>query len=1221
MAAAWLLPNGLPLGVVLLGVVFGGLYALTALGLVLVFRSARVINFAQAEIGGLAAAVAVVAVAGWGWPYEVALPLGLVVAVATGWLIEVTVVRRLFDAPRLILTVATLGVAQVLGAAQIALPTFFGDLRPFTSFTTPLEVTRRVGPIVFTGDQVMVVLAVPLVLAGLAWFFGRSDLGVVVRAAADSNDRAQLLGIPIRRLSAVSWMLAAGLSGLAAVLAAPVVGGGGVGHAAGIHVLLAPLAAAAVARMEHMAVAAGAAVAIGVFEQAVFWSYPRSSTVDVALLALILLGLLVQRRGQSRSGASALATSAAVKEVRRVPDELQRLWEVRAGRTVLGVAVVVATVGMPLILDVSGLTFVAQTAIFGIVAASLVVLAGWAGQISLGQFAFAGIGGAVTASLLVHTRLDLFAALLVAAVAGGLVAVAVGVPALRIPGLFFAVTTLALAVAVSTYLLSPTNFEMLTPPRVARPVLLERFPLDSPLAFCYFCLAALVLAVSLAWNFRRSRAGRVQVAVRDNERNAAAYSISPSRTRLAAFFFAGAMAGVAGGIQIVSLRSLPAAAFSPETSVQLFSMVVIGGLGSLTGALLGAVYVQSAFYFLHGAAQLLATGGGLLLLLLVAPGGLGSIVFGARDRLLGVAASRHGGPVPGTSDVSTSTAAPAGGDGGAADSDPTAGTVLLRCDDVEAAYGTAPVLFGVTVDVVDGEILALVGTNGAGKSSLLRVVSGLLRASSGRVTFDGQDIAALDPVERVRRGLVVVPGGQGVFPSLTVAENLRAASWSARHDRVFLERATEEALSLFPILRRRRHETAESLSGGEQRMLAIAQALFCRPRLLMIDELSLGLSPIEVERLLVVLRRLAAGGTTVVVVEQSLNVATALAGRAVFMERGRVCFVGPPADLVDRTDLARSVFLPARPTRLPAAHTGRSDQPRTVALEVTGISKRYGGIAAVREVTLTARRGEILGVIGGNGAGKTSLFDVVSGFQTADAGVVKLMGVDVTRLGPAMRAKAGLGRLFQDARLFPSLTVWETIAVALERHVEVRDPFACALRLGAVVESEERVARRVDELIGHLGLDRYRDVFISELSTGTRRIVELAGALAHDPSVLLLDEPSSGIAQRESEALADLLHQLRHQTGTTFVVIEHDVPFIASLADRLVCMHLGQVISWGPPRDVLADPRVVASYLGDDEVAIRRSGRHGHNGRAGRRIEPPAIARPPLTAAPRTTKE
>jgi branched-chain amino acid transport system ATP-binding protein len=164
------------------------------------------------------------------------------------------------------------------------------------------------------------------------------------------------------------------------------------------------------------------------------------------------------------------------------------------------------------------------------------------------------------------------------------------------------------------------------------------------------------------------------------------------------------------------------------------------------------------------------------------------------------------------------------------------------------------------------------------------------------------------------------------------------------------------------------------------------------------------------------------------------------------------------------------------------------------------------------------------------------------------------------------------------------------------------------LRTGPVRDSEAAAADAVRGLIERMGLDRYKDAFVSELSTGTRRVVELACVLAHDPSVLLLDEPTSGIAQRESEALGRLLLELRDQTGATFLIIEHDVPLVASIADRLVCLHLGRVIAEGRPRDVLQSPEVVAAYLGEDAAAIARSGRTRPTRRRTARRRAPLVA-------------
>jgi branched-chain amino acid transport system ATP-binding protein len=273
--------------------------------------------------------------------------------------------------------------------------------------------------------------------------------------------------------------------------------------------------------------------------------------------------------------------------------------------------------------------------------------------------------------------------------------------------------------------------------------------------------------------------------------------------------------------------------------------------------------------------------------------------------------------------------------------------------------------------------------------------------------------------------------------------------------------------------------------------------------------------------------------------------------------------------------------------------TGRRAQPLAdaqVVLELDGVVKRFGGIGAVDRVSFELREGEILGLIGPNGAGKTTVFDLISGFLAPDAGHITFRGNDVTAWSPDRRARAGLGRSFQDARLFASLSVAENIAVALERHLEVRDPLAEALGLPEVAESEIEVAWSVHELIELLGLDAYRNKFVSELSTGSRRIVDLAMAMAHEPSVLILDEPSSGIAQRETEALGPLLLRIQREVGCSLLVIEHDMPLVTSIADRIAALEFGRVVTVGPPAEVVNHPEVIASYLGADPAAISRSG-------------------------------
>jgi ABC-type branched-subunit amino acid transport system ATPase component len=234
---------------------------------------------------------------------------------------------------------------------------------------------------------------------------------------------------------------------------------------------------------------------------------------------------------------------------------------------------------------------------------------------------------------------------------------------------------------------------------------------------------------------------------------------------------------------------------------------------------------------------------------------------------------------------------------------------LLQVRRLDYSYGPVQVLFDVELDVREGEVLALLGTNGAGKSTLLRAISGLGYPDRGEVRLAGATITFADSEERVKRGIVQVAGGKGVFPTLTVAENLTAGAYTYIWDRGRVQRRAEEVLELFPVLQERTAQLAGSLSGGERQMLAICKGLMLEPRLLLLDELTMGLAPVVVQKILPTIEQLKAQGMTIVIVEQSVNIALTLADRAVFMEKGRVRFEGPAAELLERDDLVRAVFL------------------------------------------------------------------------------------------------------------------------------------------------------------------------------------------------------------------------------------------------------------------------------------------------------------------------
>ena len=249
---------------------------------------------------------------------------------------------------------------------------------------------------------------------------------------------------------------------------------------------------------------------------------------------------------------------------------------------------------------------------------------------------------------------------------------------------------------------------------------------------------------------------------------------------------------------------------------------------------------------------------------------------------------------------------------------------------------------------------------------------------------------------------------------------------------------------------------------------------------------------------------------------------------------------------------------------------------------------KFGGLVAIDDLSFDAKNNQITSIIGPNGAGKTTLMNAVSGFVPSD-GEIMLHGKSIHESASHVRARNGVGRAFQNAKLFGSLTARETIMTALEaRERSLLLPSMLGIPPSPFVERRKRV--EAEEIIHYLGLGRYADQLISELSTGTRRIVELGALIALDTQLMLLDEPTAGVAQKETEAFGPLIHAIRAELGSSILLIEHDMPMVMSISDRIYCLESGSVIAEGSPDEVRNDPGVIASYLGTDERAIQRSG-------------------------------
>jgi branched-chain amino acid transport system permease protein len=645
LLAAWplsaaLLPHGAPVGVVLTGVVLGTANGLLAIGLILIYRTNRIVNFAYGSLGSVAGLFGVELYLHSRWNYFLAMGVGVALGLVLGGIVELLVIRRFARSSRLVLTVATIGLAQVLGGMELLLPELFhAHGGPLGGFSSPINLQVKVDPVILKGSHILIVAVVPLVIATLAWFLGRTDAGIAMRASAENLDRARLLGIPVARLSTLVWIVGGGLSALTFVLKAPIAGAVPSGLA-GPGLLLPALAAAVLARMESLPVAFFAAAGLGALEQLVLWNGNVPSAADLVFLVVILGGLLVRRDRLGRlSDASSSWIDTAV--ARPIPTELRRLPEVRIARGVLYGLLAVAAVAAPFVYGPSTTTLLSLTLVWAMVGVSLVVLTGWGGHISLGQFAIVGTGAVTAGNLVTKLHTDLFVALLVSGIVGGVVALLVGLPALRIRGLFLAVTTLAFAVALDSYFLNPTYFHNYIPESLIRPDLWQRFPLERARTMYFLCLSFLVVFVFLARGVRRARAGRVLIAARDNRRAAEAASIPTTGVILSGFVFSGMLAGIAGGLHVIVLHGVRVGSYQPVQSLEVFSMAVIGGLGSVGGVLLG-VFSLRALQQVSAQYRLLITGTSLLAVLLVLPGGLGQAAFAVRDRFLRLVAQRRG---------------------------------------------------------------------------------------------------------------------------------------------------------------------------------------------------------------------------------------------------------------------------------------------------------------------------------------------------------------------------------------------------------------------------------------------------------------------------------------------------------------------------------------------------------------------------------------------------
>jgi branched-chain amino acid transport system permease protein len=654
--------RGTPAAILFIGLIYGLLIAMSSVGVVLVYRTLRVVNFAQTAMGVLAIVFVNLAVQFTRMPFLAAFAVGIVLSAVMGLLTGIFTLR-FFNSSRLFLTVVTIVGAQVfvqlitwvlrwpifppINKRPLAAPTpeEFKRLLPFPGFHFGVGSF----PLKFGFTEVFGLEVAILTLAAIGVFFRYTRAGVAVRGMAENPERASLLGIGVAKLSVIVWTITGALAGVTAILIGLVSGAtGGTTPQEAFNVLLPIFAAAVIGRMTKLPTTIYAAVLIGIAQRAWDFSYSNNSELfNVWLFGALAIALVVQRRYIGRSEAGTGLSWSGTDEPRPIPKELSGITSIRLTRLVLISVAIVALVAFPFIAPTGRTVLAGVIFVNAIAVLSLVVLTGWAGQVSLGQFAFVAVGAVVGGALTSRAGIPFWFALPLGAAITGALAFVVGLPALRVRGLFLLATTFAFAVMVQSVLFNESVFGWLLPKQIDRPTLFF-VDFDDERSMYFLCLAALGLALVLVANLRRSRTGRMLIAVRENEANVQSFGVSATRAKLTAFAISGAMCGFAGVLFAHQQRGVSQDSFQAYQSVQTFVQAVFGGVSSGGGALLGSAYFTLVNNFLGNNQILTAffSSGGPLLIIFLAPGGLISLVNQARDSMLRIVAQRRQIVVP-----------------------------------------------------------------------------------------------------------------------------------------------------------------------------------------------------------------------------------------------------------------------------------------------------------------------------------------------------------------------------------------------------------------------------------------------------------------------------------------------------------------------------------------------------------------------------------------------
>ncbi len=1122
-----------------LGLGAGACYGLAAQGIVLVYRGSGVLNFAHGAIGMVGAFFFYNARES-GTPTWLAFVLALLLGAAIGVAIHLAIMRPLRRAPALSRLIATLGLFTAFYA--FALNRYGINIRIITKLFEPTAV--EVLPDISIGRDRIVLLLIGIVLtAVLTVVYLRTRFGHATTAVAESRRATAAQGISPDMIAAVNWALGTMLGVLAAIL---------IVNLSGLQVitltlLIVPaLAAALVGSFKSFWLTLVGGLLIGIMQSEIAYLQVRWPDTNMSGWAasvpflVIIIVLVVRGRALPLRG-----------------EGIERPPEVGDGRVRWGlVAPVVAGAFALVVFAFTNdlLRAFTATSAIAIVALSLVVVTGYAGQLSLAQYALAGIGAWAASKLVAEAEFPFELALLAAILVAIPVGVLVGLPALRTRGVNLAVATLGLALVIESQILShPDRSGGFLGIEIGTPSLfgLDLDPVRYPERYAAFAFGAFCVLAVLVANLRRSRAGRRLIAVRTNERAAAALGIGVFGAKLYAFGLSAGIAAV-GGVLIAFQR--PTVVFYPTFSIfqSIFVVVyaVIGGVGYVAGALIGGILAPGNFATtlagnLLDDDELVQVGLGLLLIvvLVLIPNGLASLRL--PSRLLERMTRRRARLLDGDLDVPVRRVAP----------------MSLDVHDASVHFGGVQALAGVSVTLRPGEVVGLIGPNGAGKTTLIDAITGFVQAS-GRVELDGRDVSGWSARRRARAGLGRSFQSLELFESMTVYENLRAAS-DRRDPLAYLTGLVvpgHDPLSPSALAAVREFELGDDLDRrpdelpyGRRRLVAIARAVAAGPSVLLLDEPAAGLGDQESEELGRLVRHLADDwGLAVLMVEHDVRLVLRVCDRVIVLDEGAHLATGTPDEI--RNDPRVVAAYLGEPVEAPAARAPRvapaSDERHHPLVEVRELWAGYGDLAAVRNLDLTVDAGEIVALLGPNGAGKTTTLLTLAGELAPLRGETRVLGYGAG--APLQRlARHGLGFVPEERAVISSLSTSANLKLS-------RGDVRVALEL--FPELQPLLRRRA-------GL----------LSGGEQQMLTLARALASEPRLLLVDELSLGLAPLVVRRLLDAVRAAADE-GVGVLLVEQRAADALDVADRIVVLRHGEVVLTGTSSEL-------RRHLGDLESA------------------------------------